>query len=67
LLHQYWHVLLHPHNPILFRDDTCYVFVIGLEFLQVVSYAITVPRQRWEFPLLPWGNMLFYKWRAFIF
>ncbi|XP_052205652.1 cyclin-J18 isoform X2 [Diospyros lotus] len=26
----------------------------------VVSYVITVPRQRWEFPLLPWGNMLFY-------
>lgn len=23
--------------------------------LQVASYVITVPRQKWEFPVLPWG------------
>lgn len=23
----------------------------------VASYVITVPKQRWEFPVLPWGNI----------
>jgi hypothetical protein len=37
------------------------VGILGLRFschLQVASYVITVPKQRWEFPVLPWGKIL---------
>ncbi|THG04296.1 hypothetical protein TEA_000760 [Camellia sinensis var. sinensis] len=34
-----------------------FYFVIVLDLLQVASYVITVPKQRWEFPVLPWGNI----------
>lgn len=29
-----------------------------LTFAQVASYVLTVPKQQWEFPLLPWGEIL---------
>ncbi|KAF5948060.1 hypothetical protein HYC85_014017 [Camellia sinensis] len=34
-------------NLLIQKCCTCYV----------ASYVITVPKQRWEFPVLPWGNI----------
>lgn len=31
-------------------------FERSLPPLQVIAYIITVPAQRWEFPVLPWGK-----------
>lgn len=64
LLHQSWHVFFW-----LFKFQQIYsvnlVFFfggrLGVRFscqLQVASYVITVPKQRWEFPVLPWGKIL---------
>lgn len=40
----------------------CFIFfLLGIRFfylLQVASYVITVPKQRQEFPVLPWGKIL---------
>lgn len=41
---------------VVFKLVCLFSFLRVLNFLQVASYVITVPKQRWEFPVLPWGK-----------
>lgn len=34
----------------------CLYFRSILDLLQVATYVVTVPKQKWEFPVLPWGK-----------
>lgn len=34
----------------------CLNFRSILDLLQVATYVVTVPKQKWEFPVLPWGK-----------
>ncbi|KAF7132031.1 hypothetical protein RHSIM_Rhsim09G0085600 [Rhododendron simsii] len=34
----------------------CLYFRRILDLLQVATYVVTVPKQKWEFPVLPWGK-----------
>lgn len=34
--------------------------IVFMWLVQVTSYVLTVPKQRWEFPLLPWGKLHYF-------
>lgn len=43
------------------RDSLCSIL------LQVASYLVTVPRQRLEFPILPWGKIEYMHVLIYVF
>lgn len=51
------------------KPIACFVcLVIRFFYLfQVASYVITVPKKKWEFPILPWGKILNVDSSGYIF
>ena len=51
MLHSYYHILERAATNLCLTQNCFNPF-------QVAAYAISVPKQTWEFPILPWGKQL---------